>query len=227
MLCTRVPDSECSVDVAFALRTAALPTPPVTEIYPVHICSLDVGICSGFCVGCLTADWKELRKKGLSFVSLAVLSPTGIRKNKRGQSLYRMTLKRGTSRCKRRVTPLSTWTYFMPSCAWIAHAFRSCFYWLRKNMYKLKEIYCKVKFSCYRPSRPFGIWKLRLRIFLTFGIVKVVRSSPLRTGRLYSQEFSWYSFLEAESTPGHMVPSVATEKNPQRPRDLRTSSTVL
>jgi hypothetical protein len=39
----------------------------------------------------------------------------------------------------------------------------------------------------------------------------VVRSSPLRTGRLYSQE---YSFLEAESTPEHMVPSVATEKFP-------------
>ena len=25
---------------------------------------------------------------------------------------------------------------------------------------------------------------------------------------------SWYSFLEAESTPGHMIPSVATEKIP-------------
>jgi hypothetical protein len=40
----------------------------------------------------------------------------------------------------------------------------------------------------------------------------MVRSSPLRTGRLYPQEFSWYSFLEAESTPRHMVPSVASEK---------------
>jgi hypothetical protein len=39
--------------------------------------------------------------------------------------------------------------------------------------------------------------------------MKVVRSSPLGTGRLYPQEFSWYSFLEAESTPRHMVPSVA------------------
>jgi hypothetical protein len=36
--------------------------------------------------------------------------------------------------------------------------------------------------------------------------MKVVRSSPLRTGRLY------HSFLEAESTPGHMVSSVASEK---------------
>jgi hypothetical protein len=26
---------------------------------------------------------------------------------------------------------------------------------------------------------------------------------------------SWYSFLEAELTPGHMVPSQASEKNPQ------------
>ena len=47
--------------------------------------------------------------------------------------------------------------------------------------------------------------------------MKVVRSSALRTGRFYPQEFSWYSFLEAESTPGHMVPSVATEKSPATP----------
>jgi hypothetical protein len=46
--------------------------------------------------------------------------------------------------------------------------------------------------------------------------MKVARSSPLRTGRLYPQEFFWYSFLEAELTPGHMVPSVASEENPQR-----------
>jgi hypothetical protein len=64
---------------------------------------------------------------------------------------------------------------------------------------------------------------------MTFGTMKVVRSSPLRTGRLYPQEFSWYSFLEAESTPGHMVPSEATEKIPSdttgdRSRDPPTSS---
>jgi hypothetical protein len=40
---------------------------------------------------------------------------------------------------------------------------------------------------------------------------------------------SWFSFLEAESTPGYMVPSVATEKIPSdttgvRSRDLPTSS---
>jgi hypothetical protein len=57
------------------------------------------------------------------------------------------------------------------------------------------------------------------------------RSSALRTGRLYSQEFSWYSYLEADSTPGHMVPSLASEKIPSdttgdRSRDLPTSSAV-
>jgi hypothetical protein len=58
-----------------------------------------------------------------------------------------------------------------------------------------------------------------------------VRSSRLSTGRLHPQEFSWYSFLEAESTPGHMVSSVASEKIPSdttgdRTRDLPTSSAV-
>jgi len=43
----------------------------------------------------------------------------------------------------------------------------------------------------------------------------VVRSSPLRTGRLYTQEyFLIYSFLEAESTQGHMELSDAPEKIP-------------
>jgi hypothetical protein len=42
---------------------------------------------------------------------------------------------------------------------------------------------------------------------------------------------SWYSFLEAESTPGHMVPSVASEKIPSdttgdRSPDPATSSAV-
>ena len=40
------------------------------------------------------------------------------------------------------------------------------------------------------------------------------RSSALRTGRLYPKRNPWYSFLEAESIPGHMVPLIATEKIP-------------
>jgi hypothetical protein len=79
-----------------------------------------------------------------------------------------------------------------------------------------------------------GCWgsrRLMLLDLLDFRPMKVVRSSPLRTGRLHPQEFSWYSFLEAESTPGHMVSSVASEKIPSdttgdRFRDPPTSRAV-
>jgi len=40
------------------------------------------------------------------------------------------------------------------------------------------------------------------------------RSSALHTGRLYTRRNPWYSFLEAESAPGHIVLSVAMEKFP-------------
>jgi hypothetical protein len=64
---------------------------------------------------------------------------------------------------------------------------------------------------------------------MTFGTMKVVRSSPYAPAD--PQEFSWYSFLETNSTPGYMVPSVATEENPSditgdRSRDPPTSSAV-
>jgi hypothetical protein len=66
-----------------------------------------------------------------------------------------------------------------------------------------------------KPKRLHGVaGGLGSRIFSTLGTMKVVRSSPLRTGRLYPQEFSWYSFLEAESTPGHMEMPKLPEKIP-------------
>ena len=73
--------------------------------------------------------------------------------------------------------------------------------------------------------------RLRPRIFLTFRHYKGGRSSALRAGRLYPRRNPWYSFPEAESTPGHMVPSGTTEKIPSdttgnRSRDLPTSSAV-
>jgi hypothetical protein len=79
---------------------------------------------------------------------------------------------------------------------------------------------------------PWGSGRLRPWIFSTFGTMKVVRSLPLCTGRLHPREFSWYSFLEAESTPGHMVPLVASEEIPSdttgdRSRDPPTSSAVF
>jgi hypothetical protein len=66
--------------------------------------------------------------------------------------------------------------------------------------------------------------------FLDVRHSKGSRSSALRTGRLYPRRNPWYSFSEAESTPGHTVPSGgATEKIPSdttgnRSRDLPTSS---
>ena len=90
----------------------------------------------------------------------------------------------------------------------------------------------KGKFSHYRPKQALGDPEGQgSGFFLTFGTIKVVRSSPVRTGRLYPQDFSRYSFLEAESTPGHMVLSVAAEKIPSdttgnRSRDPPTSSAV-
>jgi len=74
--------------------------------------------------------------------------------------------------------------------------------------------------------------KLRLRIFLTFSTYEGGRSSALGTGRLYPRRNPWYSLLGAESTPGHMVPSVAMGKIPSdttgnRTRDRPTSSVVL
>ena len=95
-----------------------------------------------------------------------------------------------------------------------------------KRIYIKKLIFCaghgmllKVNISRYRPEQVLGgSGRLKgFRIFAAFGTMKMVRSSPLRTGRLYPQQFSWYSFLEAQSTPGHMVPSAASEKFPATP----------
>jgi hypothetical protein len=55
---------------------------------------------------------------------------------------------------------------------------------------------------------------LRPRIFLTFGTTRVVGRQPYAPAAFTPRRGPWYSFLEAESTPGHMVPSVATEKIP-------------
>jgi hypothetical protein len=73
--------------------------------------------------------------------------------------------------------------------------------------------------------------RLRPRIFLKFATTRVVGRQPYVLGRLYPSRNPWYSFLEAESTPGHMVPSIAMEKNPSdttgnRSRDRPTSSAV-
>ena len=65
---------------------------------------------------------------------------------------------------------------------------------------------------------------------MTFGTVKVVGRQPYAPA-IYTPGISWYSFLEAESIPGHMVPLVVSEEilnntTGDRSRDPPTSSAV-
>jgi hypothetical protein len=48
--------------------------------------------------------------------------------------------------------------------------------------------------------------RLRPRIFLTFGTTRVVGRQPYAPAAFTPRRNPWYSFLEAESTPEHMVP---------------------
>jgi hypothetical protein len=59
--------------------------------------------------------------------------------------------------------------------------------------------------------------RLRPRIFLTFGTTWVVGRQPYSPAAFTPKRNLWYSFVEAEPTPGHMVPSVTTEKSPVTP----------
>ena len=56
---------------------------------------------------------------------------------------------------------------------------------------------------------------------------KVGRSSAIRTGHLYPRRNPWYTFSEAESTPGHMVPSEPREKSPPTPLGIDTGTVRL
>ena len=72
--------------------------------------------------------------------------------------------------------------------------------------------------------------RLRPRIFLTFGTTRVVGRQPYAPAAFTPGEIPGTHF-EVESTPGHMVLSVATEKIPSdttrnRSRDRPTSSAV-
>ena len=68
--------------------------------------------------------------------------------------------------------------------------------------------------------------------FLTFGTTRVVGRQPHAPAALTPRGIPGTHFLEAELTPGHMVLSVSTRKNPVtdatgiRSRDRPTSSTV-
>jgi hypothetical protein len=55
--------------------------------------------------------------------------------------------------------------------------------------------------------------RFRPQIFLTFGTTRVVGRQLYAPGRLYSRINPWYSFLEAQSTPGHMLNLLNAEQN--------------
>jgi hypothetical protein len=85
-----------------------------------------------------------------------------------------------------------------------------------------------VKFSRYRPDQALGDPEVKASDLLDF---RHCEGGNVVTLTCLTPEVSWYSFLEAESTPGHMVPSLATEKIPSattgdRSRDPPTSSAV-
>jgi hypothetical protein len=54
--------------------------------------------------------------------------------------------------------------------------------------------------------------RLRPRILITFGTTRVVSRHPYAPAAFTPGTNPWHSFLEAESTPGHMVLSVTAEK---------------
>jgi hypothetical protein len=86
----------------------------------------------------------------------------------------------------------------------------------------------KVKVFRYKPGS-WGSRRLRLLDLLDLRHYEDGKVVTLTHRPSLPPEFSWYSFLEVESTPGHMVPSVASEKIPSdttgdRSRDLPTSS---
>jgi hypothetical protein len=93
-------------------------------------------------------------------------------------------------------------------------------------------IYDKCKVLPQQTSTgPRGFRQVKAPDFLDFRHYVGGSSSALSTGRFYPRRNRWYSFLEAESTPGHMVLSVATERIPSdttgnRSRDRPTSSAV-
>jgi hypothetical protein len=55
---------------------------------------------------------------------------------------------------------------------------------------------------------------LRRRIFLTFGTTRVVGRQPHAPAAFTPREIPGTHFFKVESTPRHMVPSVATGKIP-------------
>jgi len=78
-------------------------------------------------------------------------------------------------------------------------------------------------------NRPIRFQEVKAPRFLDNWHMKVVGCQPYAPAA-FTPGLTWYPFLEAESTPGHMELSAATEKKPgdtgNRCRDFPTCSAV-
>ena len=72
----------------------------------------------------------------------------------------------------------------------------------------------KVKYPRYRPMWTRGVQQVKAPRFHDTRHMKMVRSSPVLTGRLYPPGISWYSFLEVESTPRTWTCRMLRKKSP-------------
>jgi hypothetical protein len=102
--------------------------------------------------------------------------------------------------------------YFCTACSFKMKAPRSSETLRMTQNFSVKV---KVRSRPQQAARAQGFpGRLRPRIILTFGTTRVVGRQPHAPAAFTPRTNPWYSFLEAESTPGHMAPSVAMEKIP-------------
>jgi hypothetical protein len=101
----------------------------------------------------------------------------------------------------------------------------------RRNTATCSERGKKVKLSRDTPRWPKGFREVKAPDFLDFRHYKGGKIVTLRHRPSLPPGVSWYSFLEAESSPGYLVPSEATENIPSdttgnRSRDPPINSAV-
>jgi len=98
---------------------------------------------------------------------------------------------------------------------------RQCQIFTRSSFLKTRtkvkqQLSVKVKVILQQAMVAQGVpGRLRPWIFLMFRHYKGGRSSAVRTGHLYPRRNPWYSFSEAESTPGHSSVRGSHGKNSQ------------
>ena len=75
----------------------------------------------------------------------------------------------------------------------------------QKTMTYLLQNVKRVKYPHYRPTWPRGVQEVKAPRFLDTRHMKVVRSSPLRTGRLYPPEYPGTHFQRLSRPQAHGV----------------------